>query len=70
MSWTIPSKEEADEFSKAYLASEESYMEQYYANEMIKPAKCHCGELFDAKTVRFAPSADVLTVNCLEDTQI
>lgn len=55
MSWTIPSNEEADEFSKAYLAAEESYMEQYYANEMIKPTMCPCGELFDAKDSSFCP---------------
>lgn len=55
MSWTIPSQEEADEFSKAYLTAKESYEKRYYANEMVKPTMCHCGELFDAKDSSFCP---------------
>ena len=34
---------------------EELKAEQYYANEMVKPIKCHCGELFDGKDSSFCP---------------
>ena len=34
---------------------EELKAEQYYANEMVKPTKCPCGELFDAKDSSFCP---------------
>ena len=59
MSWSIPSKEEAEEFTQSFLAAQEAYYASQSAweviDEMVKPTKCPCGELFDAKDSSFCP---------------
>ena len=59
MSWSIPSKEEAEEFTQSYLAAQEAYYASKSTweviDEMVKPTKCPCGELFDAKDSSFCP---------------
>ena len=34
MRWTIPSKEEAEEYTQAYLAAQEAYFEELMENEI------------------------------------
>ena len=45
MSWSIPSKEEAEEYTRAYLAAQEAYAEEHSDDccEMIDEAPTVCG---------------------------
>lgn len=51
----IHSKKEAEVLSEFFKYIADNIEEQEAVNEMVKPTKCPCGELFDAKDSSFCP---------------